>query len=68
MYNIGDLITWVSSAGKLDGRIVNIVHGLNAAGKMIPWIIVEHKTRRTFQRVMMAGTESHAKMMKIEVL
>ena len=38
-------VMWKSAAGELKGTVKSIEHGLNAAGDMIPWVIIGDITR-----------------------
>ena len=60
---IGNKITWVSAAGKLDGEIVNIVLSLNAAGKVVPWIDIKPAGRVQITRL--CATDDYLKQMKV---
>ena len=61
---IGNKITWVSAAGKLDGTIKNIVLSKNAADKVVPWIDVVYGNDHG---VRLCATDSNLKMMKVAV-
>jgi hypothetical protein len=60
---IGNRITWVSRAGKLNGTISNIVLSLNAAGKVVPWIDIKQPGRA--QIVRLCATDEYLKQMKV---
>ena len=38
-------VSWKSAAGELKGTVKSIDYGLNAAGDMIPWVIIGDVTR-----------------------
>jgi hypothetical protein len=63
---IGDKIKWVSAAGKIDGKIDKIVLGLNAAGKLIPWLDITLTGRA--QTVRLCATDDYLKQLKVEKL
>ena len=60
---IGNKIKWVSAAGKMNGKIVNIVLNLNAAGKVIPWIDI--RPTGCVRIVRLCGTDDYLKQMKV---
>jgi hypothetical protein len=39
---IGDRVRYESAAGTIRGEVVDVVHDMNAAGNVIPWIVIEH--------------------------
>jgi hypothetical protein len=62
--NINDTITWSSAAGKLTGKIINIVLAENAAEKTVPWIDVIYGENNC-NGVRICATHSNLKMMKV---
>lgn len=62
---IGNRITWVSAAGKLNGTIKNIVLAKNAADKVVPWIDIVYGDDRGAR---LCATDSNLKMMKVQHL
>ena len=62
---IGNRITWVSAAGKLNGTIKNIVLAKNAADKVVPWIDIVYGNDRGAR---LCATDSNLKMMKVQHL
>lgn len=67
---VGDDVSWVSAAGYLRGKIVQIDIALNAAYKLVPWITIERTVVRrdgkSIQvRARMCGTDSNLKMMQV---
>ena len=61
---IGDKISWVSAAGKLTGKIINIALSENAAEKTVPWIDVIYGDNDC-HGVRLCATHSNLKMMKV---
>ena len=61
---IGNKITWVSRAGKLQGEIVNIVLSPNAAGDTVAWIDVAYNDRKT----RLCAIDMNLKQLKVELV
>jgi len=69
--NIGDIIRWRSAAGCLTGTVTKIRLAPNAAGKTIPWMLVEDVENwigMSESNVMLPGTDEYFAMMKLVVL
>ena len=62
--NVADTITWVSAAGNLLGTIKKIFLAPAGDGVMTPWIIIEIMGKSN--TIMMCGSDSYLKMMKVE--
>jgi len=64
--NINDAVSWSSSAGNLEGVIINICLNLNAADKVVPWIDIAclNKEGRVYS-VRLCGTDQNLKMMRV---
>ena len=61
---IGNQISWVSAAGKLNGKITNITLSENAAGDTVPWIDVTYNGNRS---VRLCGIQMNLKMLKVSL-
>ena len=61
---IGNKITWVSAAGKLNGTIKNIVLAKNAADQVCAWIDVEYGNNRSTR---LNATDSNLKQLKVQL-
>lgn len=59
---IGNKITWVSAAGKLNGTIKNIVLAKNAADQVVPWIDVAYGDNRSAR---LCAIDSNLKQLKV---
>ena len=60
---IGNKITWVSRAGKLNGTIKNIVLAKNAADQVCAWIDVQYGDRST----RLNATDGNLKQLRVEL-
>jgi hypothetical protein len=68
---IGDTLRWVAKAGTLTGKVTNINLDLNAAGKTIPWLLVqeiEDETGKKLSGCLLPGNDDYFKMMNLEVV
>jgi hypothetical protein len=63
---IGDRVRYESAAGTIRGEVVDIVHDINAAGNVIPWIVIEHVIDGRPIRTRLADTA--LAMMKFKVI
>jgi len=61
---IGNQISWVSAAGKLNGEITNIVLSENAAGNTVPWIDVKYNGNRTAR---LCAIDMNLKQLKVSL-
>ena len=61
---IGNKITWVSAAGRLNGTITNIVLAPNAAGDTVAWIDVAHNDRKT----RLCAVDMNLKQLRVELV
>ena len=61
---IGNKITWVSRAGKLQGEITNIVLSPNAAGDTVAWIDIAYNDRKT----RLCAIDMNLKMLRVELV
>ena len=69
--NVGDIIRWTSRAGVLTGTVTKIKMANNAAGKTIPWMLVEDVENwigMTESNVMLPGTDEYFAMMRLSVI
>ena len=64
--DIGTMITWESAAGKLEGSVLDIRLDLNAAGTVVPWMVVQEYD--TGSRVTLCATGEYLKQMKVQVM
>lgn len=60
---VGDTVKWVSASGKLEGKILDISLAKNAAGDLVPWIIIQNQND---YRTRLCGTVNALKMMKVQ--
>lgn len=58
-------VRWNSAAGILEGLVERVDHGLNAAGDIIPWLIIRRKDGLTTK---LAGTNDCLSSLELEVL
>ena len=65
---IGDRVRWTSNAGDIRGEIVSMRLGLNAAGTLVPWIMLQYLDMYAYKTVELCGTDDNLKMMKFRVL
>lgn len=63
---IGDRVRYESAAGTIRGEVVDIVDDMNAAGDIIPWIVIEHYMMGQVIRSRLADTA--LAMMKFKVI
>jgi len=63
---IGTFISWESASGSRVGEVVNMRLDLNAAGTVVPWIVVEQPA--TGARVTLCATHEYMKQMKVQVV
>ena len=63
---IGDRVRYESAAGTIRGEVVDIVDAMNAAGDIIPWIVIEHIMHNRPVRTRLADTA--LEMMKFKVI
>lgn len=64
----GTKVTWNSAAGKLTGTVKSVTNGLNAADKMVPWILLERVTKADgmpLANTMLCGTSANLTMMNL---
>ena len=66
MFVIGQRVEWVSAAGKFQGEITKIRTGLNAANRVIHWMMIKVKGRKN--HVMLPMTNDYCAMMKVRVI
>jgi hypothetical protein len=64
---LGDRVRYTSSAGLMRGEVVDMCLGLNAAGTIVPWIMIQYMDMYAYKRVEICGTEDNLKMMKFRV-
>ena len=64
---IGDRVRWESWAGTIRGEVKSIRLGLNAAGEMIPWIMIEYHRSMDTSTVELCGSQEYLAMMKFRV-
>jgi len=67
----GNIIQWVSRAGKLKGLVRDVVLDMNAAQQVCAWMMVVDVVNEDgdFQNnVYLNATDGYLKMMKVEVL
>ena len=62
---MGDRVRWTSAARSLRGEVVGMRLGLNAAGTIVPWIMLQHLDDK---RVEICGSEDNLKMLKFRVI
>ena len=65
---IGDRVRWISGAGNIRAEVVGMRLGLNAAGTIVPWIMLQYIDMYNYKHVELCGTEDNLKMMKFRVL
>lgn len=68
--NVGDSVSWVSAAGHLQGKIVQIIISSNAAHQLVPWITIERTIVRPNGEAMpvrtrLCATDGSLKMMRV---
>jgi len=69
---VGTNVRWLSAAGTLEGTVKSIKLGRNAAGDMIPWMLIEvpnfgiRKPLKT--RLALAATQHNLSMMRVRVI
>ena len=61
---IGTKITWVSAAGKLNGKIKNIILNLNGANQVVPWIDIESESCSVTR---LCASDAYLKQMKVQL-
>ena len=64
---IGDRVRWTSAAGTLRGEVFDMRLALNAAGNIVPWIMIQYMDMYAYKYVEICGTEDNLKMMKFRV-
>jgi len=65
---VGDRVRWTSAIGTTRGEVVGMRLGLNAAGTLVPWIMVEwFDGVRGVKRAELCGLESNLKMLSFRV-
>ena len=62
---IGSKISWKCAFGDLKGVIDNIVMDMNAAGNIIPWLVITPEGYTSNLRL--AYTDDNMAMMKVQV-
>lgn len=63
---IGDRVRYESAAGTIRGEVVDIDLAMNAAGDMIPWIVIEYIHNNRACRTRLADTA--LEMMRFQVI
>lgn len=63
---VGDRVRYESAAGTIRGEVTKIVYDKNAAGNIIPWIVVEYYKLGVKCETYLADTS--LAMMKFEVI
>lgn len=63
---LGDRVRYESAAGTIRGEVVDVVDAMNAAGDIIPWIVIEHYQNGRMVRTRLADTS--LEMMKFKVI
>lgn len=67
---VGTNVRWVSAAGTLEGTVKSIKLGRNAAGDMIPWMLIEGPNFgiRKPLKTRLAATQHNLSMMRVRVI
>ena len=67
---VGTNVRWVSAAGTLEGTVKSIKLGRNAAGDMIPWVLIEGPNFgiRKPLKTRLAATQHNLTMMRVRVI
>jgi hypothetical protein len=63
---VGSAIEWTSAAGLLSGEVSKVWLALNAAGNLVPWILVNYSDKNGTQTAMLCATEQNLLMMKVK--
>lgn len=64
---IGDRVRWESMIGPVRGEVKSIRLARNAAGELVPWIMLEYYRSMDTSTVELCGTEQNLTMMKFRV-
>lgn len=67
----GNVITWTSRAGILEGTVLDIVLDLNAANEVCPWMSIVNiidSNGKKHSNTRLNANHGYLKMMKVEVL
>ena len=65
---IGDRVRWVSGLGNNRAEVVSMRLGLNAAGNIVPWIMLQYMDMYSYRNVEICGTNENLEMMKFNVI
>lgn len=67
MFSVNDSIMWQSAAGVLFGVIRDISLNRNAAGEIVPWMIVERSGRVAGNpNIMICASASNLSILRVE--
>ena len=64
---IGDSVRWESWCGTIRGEVKNIRLDRNAAGELIPWIMIEYHRSMDTSTVELCGSQDYLSMLKFRV-